>query len=43
MRPEPKDAPAAWSPTDCIVFMLTHYDVWSATPMPQPAAGESRP
>ncbi len=20
--------------TDCIAFMLTHYDVWSATPRP---------
>ncbi len=20
--------------TDCIAFMLTHYDVWSATPTP---------
>ena len=40
MKPEPNDAFAPWSLTDCIAFMLTYYDVWSATP---PPGAEPRP
>ena len=41
MRQEPKESLPPWNVTDGIAFMLTYYDVWSATPPPMPAAGES--